>query len=225
MDELTTAGFPDGDDFADATTEADYMRVLRKLQVHAGYSTNETSLKWKKAFPKTSRSRTWGYNLLRGDKLPSQAAQLKELLTVFVQAYEHRTPTVERTVAAYLEPGVRLMQDHAHRKTEERLRKQRARATATSPKQEDEDNTTPEPTPEFGPFPIISDQGVIDVKTASSPAPAGSARARRQPPTCPASPPRTPAQCPTPATGTVIAHRSSKGSSSGSSWEEERIWP
>ncbi|MEU3622806.1 hypothetical protein BS329_09640 [Amycolatopsis coloradensis] len=165
MDELTTAGFPDGDDFTAATTEADYMRALRKLQIHTGYSTNETSLKWKKAFPKTSRSRTWVYNLLRGDKLPSQAAQLKELLTVFVQAYEHRTPTVERTVAAYLEPGVRLIHDRAHRKAEERVRKQRARAHATSAeaKREDEDDTALEPTSEFGPFPVISDQGVIDV--------------------------------------------------------------
>ncbi|MBE1499365.1 hypothetical protein H4696_006465 [Amycolatopsis lexingtonensis] len=126
MDELdTTTDFPDEEEFGTAKTEAEYMQVLRKLQIHAGLNHNQTAQNWAKRYPKTAVSRTRAYQLLRGEKLP-KVNQLKELLTVIVSAYEKRTGAVQRAVALYHEPGVRLLQQREQQRAEERQRKQRA---------------------------------------------------------------------------------------------------
>ncbi|WP_410629643.1 hypothetical protein [Amycolatopsis sp. cmx-4-83] len=143
MDELTsTTDFPDEEEFSTARTEADYMRVLRKLQIHAALNHNQTAQNWAKRYPRTAVSRTRAYQLLRGEKLP-KVNQLKELLTVIVSAYETRPSAVQRTVTLYHEPGVRLLQQREQQRAEERKRKQRAVEPPVSADEDDQPLTGP----------------------------------------------------------------------------------
>lgn len=155
MDELdTTTDFPDEEEFGTAKTEAEYMQVLRKLQIHAGLNHNQTAQNWAKRYPKTAVSRTRAYQLLRGEKLP-KVNQLKELLTVIVSAYEKRTSAVQRAVALYHEPGVRLLQQREQQRAEERQRKQRALEPPASADEGDR--------PFIGPSPRVRGDAVPDL--------------------------------------------------------------